>query len=85
MTFWGTLQIRIQFVRQRGNRGKPRYPLLPLKQTNISKTEETLEETIICHKRFRLKLLIRYVPCKDFKNAKIMIKCQQEVSQTSDL
>ena len=30
----GTLQIRIRFVRQRGNGGKPQYPLLPLKQTN---------------------------------------------------
>ena len=28
------LQIRIRFVRQRGNRGKPRYPLLPLKIKN---------------------------------------------------
>jgi hypothetical protein len=35
-TFWGTLQIRIQFVRQRENWGKPRYPLLPLTQTNNS-------------------------------------------------
>ena len=31
---WGTLQIRIQFVRQSGNGGKHWYPLLPLKQTN---------------------------------------------------
>ena len=33
-TCWGTLQIRIWFVRLRDNRGKPRYPFLPLKQTN---------------------------------------------------
>ena len=36
--FWGTLQIRIHFIRQRGNRGKPWYPTLPLKQTNKQTT-----------------------------------------------
>ena len=29
------LQIPVRFVRQRGNRGKLRYPLLPLKQAGI--------------------------------------------------
>ena len=32
---WGILQIQIRFVRQRGNRGKPRFPLLSHVHLNL--------------------------------------------------
>ena len=56
-TFWRTLQIWIRFVRQRGNRGKPRYPILPLKQTN----SVTFLERIGCLKRCKYMRLQKWM------------------------
>ena len=52
-TFLGTLQIRIWFVRQRENWGKPQYPLLPLKKNII------LEGTVPWKKSVKLMVTTR--------------------------
>ena len=56
---WGTLQIRIWFVKQRGNQGKPWYPLLPWKQTNICKQEPS----VYCSVKTILHMTLQFSMC----------------------